>query len=461
MRGAWRSLWVLAASFAVTDAAAILRSKDRLVGNIADVAPFYHTGAQIHDAAVALAKTSQTGGCGDLAIEVGQRSDDKGPSTLDVVTVTRRSSAATGNGSSLLQRRSLRRSTQTNTASDGVRAMLVYGEHARELISPESGLHLLKTLCNIGNASGSGSGTNAGGLSAALGGASELKLVLNANPRSRGEVEAGNYCLRTNEDRVDLNRNWGEHFNPKVESDETNPGPSGFSEPETRILRDIATEFQPHLFLTVHSGALLLGTPFGYTNNQPPGPKEEKMIRVLTPISDKYCDCPFGSLAKVINYEAPGNSIDYAFEDLNVPFAFTWEIYANQDLMDYYHWSRKEQKEEKKAGGAMEAAEKKMGASKDPAAVLAWSLDPKSPAPGADDATSLVQRSNKERRMGQMLSGLEPAGDASQNGDCFSQFNPASEGEYHAVLDKWTNAYRDLLSSVSAEVVAAGAASAI
>lgn len=35
-----------------------------------------------------------------------------------------------------------------------------------------------------------------------------IKLVLNANPVSRKRVENGEFCLRTNGNGTDLNRNW-------------------------------------------------------------------------------------------------------------------------------------------------------------------------------------------------------------------------------------------------------------
>ena len=35
--------------------------------------------------------------------------------------------------------------------------------------------------------------------------------------RSRAKVEAGEFCRRTNEDGVDLNRNWDEKWEPSPE----------------------------------------------------------------------------------------------------------------------------------------------------------------------------------------------------------------------------------------------------
>ena len=52
---------------------------------------------------------------------------------------------------------------------------------------------------------------------------------MNGNPKSRRKVENGDFCLRVNENGVDLNRNWDEKWAPRtvgyVEAD-TNPGPN-------------------------------------------------------------------------------------------------------------------------------------------------------------------------------------------------------------------------------------------
>jgi hypothetical protein len=37
-------------------------------------------------------------------------------------------------------------------------------------------------------------------------------MILNLNPVSRMRVENGEYCLRLNENGVDLNRNYDAHF---------------------------------------------------------------------------------------------------------------------------------------------------------------------------------------------------------------------------------------------------------
>merc|ERR1719261_1169293 len=86
-------------------------------------------------------------------------------------------------------------------------------------------------------------------------------VVLNGNPLSRQKVEVGDYCLRANPEGVDLNRNYDEEWN--VDGDEDG-GPHPFSEPETRILKQVMTDFQPTSFITVHSGTYGMYMPYAY-----------------------------------------------------------------------------------------------------------------------------------------------------------------------------------------------------
>lgn len=98
------------------------------------------------------------------------------------------------------------------------KAFLLFGEHARELISAESGLHFVKTVCEQKNVLRN----------------NEFMMVLNANPGSRATVEQGDWCLRVNPNGVDLNRNWDEHWEGDASyGTDTNPGQGPFSEAET------------------------------------------------------------------------------------------------------------------------------------------------------------------------------------------------------------------------------------
>jgi hypothetical protein len=108
-------------------------------------------------------------------------------------------------------------------------SFLLFGEHARELISSETGLNIVKAMC--------------GKVETTVDVQKTLKnynfhVVLNANPLSRLEVEKGNYCQRVDENGVDLNRNWNSHweFDGKKD-DDTFTGYTAFSEKEDVALK--------------------------------------------------------------------------------------------------------------------------------------------------------------------------------------------------------------------------------
>ncbi len=217
---------------------------------------------------------------------------------------------------------------------------MLFGEHSRELISPEAGLRLLNLLCD-----------RVGTLQARLRAKKVLKkysflIFPNVNPVGRRLVEQGRYCHRTNGRNVDLNRNWniGWHL---VSAAETASGPSAFSEPETRIVRDVVTAFSPDVFMSVHSGALGMFTPFAYVkaNDIPPssplasGDAEvtrrmrnglSAATKALKSANSDFCRCGVGAAALELNYLCPGNCLDYAFEALRVPFSFAFEIWDGQ-----------------------------------------------------------------------------------------------------------------------------------
>jgi len=89
-----------------------------------------------------------------------------------------------------------------------------------------------------------------------------------------------------------LNRNWGDaHRDESLagSGDETDPGPRGFSEPETELLKQLLDQVQPDIYLSIHSGAYLLGSPFGYTQNKLPKDLAA-MAEVLQPISAQFCN---------------------------------------------------------------------------------------------------------------------------------------------------------------------------
>lgn len=187
-------------------------SKDRLkVGNLA---PYYHTSEQIHEAVTELANNCQNG---NLSVQTKTSVDGNGYNVaVDVVDITSNDSAE---------------GTEKN------KFFILFGEHARELISPESALHFLQTLCGESDLST----VEAEKIKKTLS-HTDFRIITNGNPNSREKVEEGDYCLRVNGNGVDLNRNWAEHWEPEASefaSVDTNPGPHAFSEPETNIFKEV------------------------------------------------------------------------------------------------------------------------------------------------------------------------------------------------------------------------------
>lgn len=335
---------------------------------VSDLMPWYKSGDDIHMALHDLA-TSCNGADADLSTTFGRDNLE-----MDVFRVKR------------------------SSADPKIKAMLVFGEHARELVSPESALNFAQTLC--------GQAGNASRVDAVLNSV-EFVLVPNANPIARKQVEGGSYCKRTNEHGVDLNRNWGDaHRDESMagSGDETDPGPNGFSEPETEVLKGLVDETKPDIYLSVHSGAYLLGAPYGYTEDKLPK-QEGAMLDVLKPISDEFCQgqCPYGDLAKMINYANGGCDIDYVYEKLDTPYVFTWEIFAGDKYKAEYAEKAKEQK---------------------------------------SAAPSFLQQQHRTR-----LKAKEPEKDQSVD-DCIEQFLPRTEEDTKAVVNNWSNAYLALCEEV-------------
>lgn len=301
------------------------------------------------------------------------------------------------------------------------KAFFVFGEHARELISPETGLSFVRTLC------GQGDPTNQDQVARVLGNTTFV-ILPNANPVSRKEVEFGKYCKRTNEENVDLNRNFGDaHHDASIaKDDEMNPGPKGFSEPESQIIKNLVLAEKPEIFLSVHSGAYLLGTPYGYTDKDKVD-NEQHMLQVLKPISEQACNggCPFGDLAGMIGYKSMGCDIDYVKETLDTPYVFTWEIYTGSDVRQYY---------EEEAHARTENRPMNKETSD-----FFWAK-----------SLGFLQTSSVKRQ--EHLRGRNRAlvpEDEQNVDDCFDQFNPKSQSDTETTTGIWTKAFLKLCDEVA------------
>ncbi len=118
-----------------------------------------------------------------------------------------------------------------NSSPNGKKAFFLFGLHARELISSETGLQFLKSLQQNGSPF-------------------EIKLIIDVNPLGRRQVLNKEGCQRYNENDIDLNRNFDSGFGQS--DDDVNPtGSSAFSEPEARILRKVLSLSKIFLFITI------------------------------------------------------------------------------------------------------------------------------------------------------------------------------------------------------------------
>jgi hypothetical protein len=304
---------------------------------------------------------------------------------------------------------------QGGTATN--RNFLLFGEHSRELISPESGLHLIKSLCGE---------TDLKDKAAAVLKDNEFQIVVNGNPESRQKVEQGDFCLRTNPDGVDLNRNWDEKWENEGLMAQTNPGPKPFSEPETRVFKQLVEEYKPTNFLTVHSGTKGMYMPWAYDMEHLASRNQPAMMQILKDLDKDHCECPFGAAGKEVGYSCPGTCLDWVYDKLQTPYAFAFEIYTGPEYSDML----KERWEEKmsESGSAFIQTHSHLGHSH------FHDLFKKHP-------TDFVQL-RQEKHVG---------GDMSAE-DCFSQFNPKDEAEYNSVVENWSSAYLDMASMVAARL---------
>ncbi|KAJ7529826.1 hypothetical protein O6H91_15G068200 [Diphasiastrum complanatum] len=215
-----------------------------------------------------------------------------------------------------------------------LRVLLNFGQHARELVTSEVALRLLKILAGEHDLRNRDITPFNQLLTNMI-----LKVVPMENVNGRKKVEKGDLCERKNGRGVDTNRNWGVDWGKK-EKDydpyEEYPGTAAFSEPETQILREVAASFKPHLWVNVHSGMQALFMPYDHKNMTPDEGSRKPMESLLKMINALHCkgNCIVGSGGGTVGYFAHGTATDYMYSFLKVPIAFTFEIYGDDVAQD-------------------------------------------------------------------------------------------------------------------------------
>lgn len=377
--------------------------------------PWYHSADDIHRSLASLAQS-----CQGAQLTMSNMSSPDGNVTLDTVHISRAS----------------------KDSAKKTKAVFFFGIHSRELISTESGLHFAQTLCGKGPAAKRAS---------SLLDKVDFAIVPNANPYGRKTVEKGDFCKRTNEHGVDLNRNWGlEGHSDSLQEDDgadTNPGPHSFSEPESQLLAKFVEKEKPQIFLDVHSGSYLLGTPWAYSPKAYPE-DEAMLLEVLKPISEKYCkgECPYGNAADMVGYAAPGTEMDYV-KEIGTPYSFSWEIYVGPKYRPVF--AQKAQEQHQQAGKAAKSASLlQRDARKVYEALVDSTQDLKEEE---DEASNLrgfgALRDDEDATALKTSSQARILADSTEEA-CIEQFAPRTEKETQEVVENWSDAYLDLCERV-------------
>lgn len=316
--------------------------------------------------------------------------------------------------------------TQKGTTADSAdrrnRFFLLAGEHARELIGPESLLYFMQTLCGKTELSKERASSHA--LDSI-----DFDMILNGNPLSRLVVESGEYCVRHNPNDVDLNRNWG------GEGTGANAGPHAFSEPESRISKKFIEESNPSAFISIHSGTRGMYMPWAFdmehlaTRNQP------QMMDVLKTVDKAHCRCPFGAAGKEVGYSCPGTSIDWVYRELAANYSFAYEIWADStNLVDL----RKRWEELSNPAVALLQED---GKQRHLAHEKFQSLFEAHPSDFVLNGTEMRQA---------MLLQTENA--EKNNLRCFDLFNPGTAELYQWAVKNWAAAYLDTFERIGQEL---------
>lgn len=239
-------------------------------------------------------------------------------------------------------------------------ALLVFGEHGRELISAQVGLRLLTLLCPIpadavGEAAAAAAklaaastpvtATEMATLAAELS-RTELILLPLAVPEGRVAVERGHSCARLNSRGVDVNRNfeyaWGGTDATSLPPEEC-PGPAPFSEAHPRRVAALVTATRPDAYVSVHAGDSALLTPWDCGCGPVAGVSASEDARLakdrarkkvldhaVNALRSAHCPaCAAGTAVGLFGYNAYGTGGDWVWAVAGAQWVLTWEVYGD------------------------------------------------------------------------------------------------------------------------------------
>jgi len=271
---------------------------------------------------------------------------------------------------------------------------------------------------------------------------SAFLIFPNVNAAGRRLVEQGNYCFRTNPKGVDLNRNWADHWEPSSQNEDTNPGQSAFSEPETRLLRDYATDFRPTQFYTIHSGAIGMFSPYAFSDTLP-GDFDQRPLGILKSISSQYCGCEAGAAGKELGYLCPGTSLDYMYDKLGTRFAFAFEVW------DESGWKEDKLKQDESSFLAVLSPEPR------PHRIKSCFLQSPDPLEAQESLQESEFGDDEHELAGSAVTGHSSAITSfpppinHHSRDCLQLFNPTTPEDYKGTVENWSQALLEAIAKAN------------
>jgi hypothetical protein len=260
------------------------------------------------------------------------------------------------------------------------------------------------------------------------------------------------------------------------------------------MVRDRVGGYRPDVFMSIHSGALGMYTPFAWTRDNKVRMKDahvrrflssgkKTMMDVLKEVNKSYCNCDIGPAAVQLNYECPGNCMDYFFSSLHTPFSFAFEIWdghafatpkshalvevadgADEELdmealfevqhdhdHDHDHEDEEEQEQEQyqDQGDAEEivALQTKQRVTRRGHSCLT-SFDDFAPTKEMEGLVALELSAEISKTGAPKKAFPVPANP--QMTRCFTQFNPSGKDMFDKTLNHWSSAYLSILDRLPA-----------
>merc|ERR1712244_6629 len=234
-----------------------------------------------------------------------------------------------------------------NSCASSPLVWVVCGVHAREWISPLACLEIIKNIRDIFL-------NQSGNIEDDVLKRFRYNFIVMANPdgyiysmsdmsrRMTRKNRAKTGCSFSNQDGVDLNRNFATGFNhgddcygdpwpcPFNSSycSITYGGPHPFSEPETRAIRDAMTAEVPWLSLSLHGNAGVWSAPYASHQVAANGTELEDLEEMTEKLNEKFGSSYQHGCTSCLMYRAGGTLSDWVYEELGVNRSYLHELKA-------------------------------------------------------------------------------------------------------------------------------------